>query len=250
MAALIFAIQPVLIFLLVERPRKDAWSDTRQHAVHLLQQGGKGLSTATSELEADPTFYALPDSRSFSGQAWLIPPDVKFEVPVSKAPPRWLDPPAIWGNDFAQFLRTNQPLAAEKLEMPSPPLTKVHLEDNRLSGMTRMTIAGDLASRRIVSRPELPSLTAESLLPDVQVEILVNADGNVVTALIADGNGGVTRDEQAEIQRARAEALALARRISFAPASSVGNESGPFEKLQSGRVVFQWHTVPAPLATP
>ena len=67
-----------------------------------------------------------------------------------------------------------------------------------------------------------------------KVQVLVDAAGNVVSAVLLPPDSGFTAADQYD--KADQRALELARAARFAPAS----------RLTVGRMIFNWHTVPPP----
>ena len=93
-----------------------------------------------------------------------------------------------------------------------------------------LRVADDLANRRLLNPPELQPWAAADLLTNTVVQVLVNAEGNVVThTLLAPGSGDPKADQRA---------LALARTARFQPLR------GAAPALTLGVLIFEWRTVP------
>lgn len=192
----------------------------------------------------DPTLFALPHRQGFAGAAWL-------QVPETKFPPfRWMEPARLLalpaeklGAAFAQFLQTNAPARFEIEIKPAAELIVPTAPEIGPSPVGRSTlrITGGLAGRRLLNPPELPSWPAAGLLTNSVVQVLVGAEGYVMSPpilLVRSGSGSPEADQQA---------LRIARASRFEPQRQAGN------KLTLGVIVFEWHTVPttnAPVLAP
>jgi hypothetical protein len=194
------------------------------------------LAAGSSEwlLLNNPTLFALPNIQGFAGPAWLEPPHVQFH------PLEWTEPPRWWqlsagelGSVFSRFMETNR-FDRFKLDLrPSPQFTVplVPLEPKFAEAST-MRIEGDIARRRLLTPMKLPSWPRADLIAPSTVQVLVNAAGDVVSAVVLPShNTGEVHDAAAD-QRA----LELARAARFAP--------GP--DLTLGKLRFNWRTVPPP----
>ena len=71
----------------------------------------------------------------------------------------------------------------------------------------------------------LPPLPFNDVLPPGRVQALVDAAGNVVSAVLLEPSG---------LELADTNALAIARNARFAPAA----------QLTFGEIIFNWHTIP------
>ncbi len=245
LALSVFGVQLLLVWMVAERPGATGWTQARKPSVHLLQEQGRGLSTLNESLEADPALFALPDPRSFSGPAWLVPSPVQFEIPKARHEPRWLSPPVVWGADFAAFLRTNQTLAVTRLDSPNPPLFLLNLPPRQIDQRSSFRVSGPASARLQMPVPELPQLPLSSVLPELEVEVEVNADGNAVTARLLDEMVATTREQQADMILAGRESLSIARRLTFARSPERKAASHPFSHIETVRIVFEWAPMPS-----
>jgi len=196
------------------------------------------LATGSSEwlLLNDPTLFALPNIKGFAGPAWLEPPPLHFHRQEWTEPPRWLPLSAgDLGAVFSRFMETNR-FATLKFNLkPAPQFTVplVPLEPEFAETST-LRIEGDIARRSLLASMKLPSWPYPDVIAPSRVQVLVNAAGEVVSAvLLPANNSGEVHDPEAD-QRA----LELARAARFAPASD----------LTIGKLIFNWCTV-APPAT-
>lgn len=179
--------------------------------------------------------FALPGNEGFSGSAWLAyrPQQGNWNDWVDA--PEWLRISAdrlgdgyratAVTNTFAPLLIADKPmprlLGFETLRVNDPPPARSALQ-----------ILGTLAQRVVVNEVDLPAWPYTDLLTNTVVQVLVDGAGEVVTACILDSCGLKAADDHA-MQQARAARFAVAP---------------PAERLTSGRLVFQWHTLAMPLA--
>jgi len=234
---LVFGLHVGLIFALGER--KSAVPRPVQVArLRLVREGGELLALG------DPTLFALPHPRAFAAPAWLPVPRVEFAPFKWTENPRFLVlPVAQLGATFLQFMQTNTFARLELETLPAPELILPELIP-LFTPPTRseLHVRGDLAKRRLLNPPELPSWPAADLLTNSVVRAQVDAAGNVHSfTLVAPGSGSKLADQRA---------LELTRLLRFAPASQPPVISpDPVGQLTSGTLVFEWHTLPLPPAT-
>jgi hypothetical protein len=183
----------------------------------------------------DPTLFALPNIKGFSS-AWLKPPPLHIPQLEWTEPPRWLQLPAgELGAVFRRFMETNR-FATLKFEFRPPPRFAVPLVplEPKFAETSTLRIEGDIARRPLLTHLDLPSWPFADVIAPSIVQVLVNAAGEVVSAvLLPSNNSGEVHDADAD-QRA----LDLARAARFAPASD----------LTFGKLIFNWRTI-APPAT-
>ncbi|HXR47233.1 MAG TPA: hypothetical protein VN784_07300 [Candidatus Limnocylindrales bacterium] len=182
----------------------------------------------------DPTLFALPNIEGFAGPAWLEPPHVQFHQLEWTESPRWLQLPAgELGAVFSRFMETNR-FATLKLELKPPPPFTVPLVplEPQFAVTSTLRIEGDIARRPLLAPMKLPSWPYTDVIAPSKVQVLVNATGEVVSAvLLPSDDSGEVRDAEAD-----GRALELARAARFAPASD----------LTLGKLIFNWCTVPPP----
>ena len=225
--ALVFAVQVGLLFALSER---------KPVAPRPLRPALKvSLAPAATELLAlnDPTLFALPQRRGFAGAAWLTITNMEFP------PFRWTEAPQLLpihledlGVAFAQFMRTNRFVRLALETKPAPELPPPVAPEIGVPAPANSTlrVADDLANRRLLNSPELQPWAATDLLTNTVVQVLVNAEGNVVShTLLAPGSGDPKADQRA---------LALARTARF----QTLRDAAP--ALSLGVLIFEWRTVP------
>ena len=194
------------------------------------------LTSPDDELIAlgNPTLFALPNPRDFSSVIWS-------KIPSNAAPSfRWDEPPQ-WlllaaeslGATLQQFSQTNR-LAGIQLNIkPSPQLSEmsVPIESTLLQNST-LKIVGALAQRDLLGSIALPTLPYNNVLAPSKVQVLVNAAGQVISAILLPDNGSYDAAEHYDLADQRA--LTLARSLRFAHG----------QQLTLGEIIFNWRTVP------
>ena len=229
--ALVLVAHVVLIFTFGARKPIQPRAVTNVPELELAGGSGEWLTLN------DPTLFALPNREGFAGPAWLEPPHLKFHWQEwTNEPPRWLQlPTGELGASFSQFMQTNR-FATFRFELKPPPqftTPRIPLEP-AFAEASDLRIEGDLARRPLLTSMKLPSWPYADIIAPSRVQVLVNAAGDVVSAvLLALDNSGEVGDADADQY-----ALNLARTARFAPASG----------LTVGQLIFDWHTI-APVAT-
>jgi hypothetical protein len=201
-----------------------------------------GVSPEVLALQ-DPTLFALPHRQGFSGPAWLK------VSPIPNRPSDWSEEP--WtlplcvtrlGALAGQQVQTNSlaplrfpPALEPAWALPDPPPPPLSPEQSRLR------IEGDLAGCRLLTTLDLPSWQYNDVLTNTGVQMLVNADGRPVSAILLLRCG---------YKQADAHALAQARTARFEVSAAAGQPwhppSTPLAHLVRGLLLFDWHTVPLP----
>ncbi len=248
LVALVFAAHLALIFILGKRkpvtPRSPAFAPTLSLAFHsneLFALSVKDptllrLAATSDELLAlsDPTLFALPQRRGFAGGTRLQPPDEAF---------RWTEPARMLelpvdklGTTFAQVVHASVRPPFEFEIKPAPDVSPVVRPDFQppVSQRSTLKLADGLAQRRLLNPPALPSWPAADLLTNNVAQVLVDADGQVISAKLVftpPGSGSAAADHWA---------LTAARNARFDP------QRAGAEKLALGLMIFEWHTVPLP----
>lgn len=242
--ALVFVLQIALIFWLENRapivPRQVADAAPARLAV----------TTADGLLALEnPTLFALPNRQGFSGQAWLTVQPKQFPAPTWSEPVQWLSLPAQeLGSEFRHFVETNPAPAFSTIIMPEPEWTApASFSAPSQPAPSRLRLEGGLARRPMVSPlPKLPAWTNADFLTNTVVQLLVNAQGQPVSAVLLPPGSGLSRADH--------WALAAARAVRFEPdhAAVLNQERDPLAGLTIGTMVFEWKTVPdsPPAATP
>jgi hypothetical protein len=189
---------------------------------------------------ADPTLFALPHQKGFSGPRWN---PSEFRPFAWSEPLEWLVPSAqLWNGPFKPVIPSNAsgPLLAMLEAAPDLTLPEVSpLAPSREK--SAFHIEGELASRRLLTPLSLKSWVTSDMLTNTVVQVLVDADGRPLSALLLSACGLGDADHLA---------LEQAQSARFAAVST----SGPDRALNAeadlmwGTIVFEWHTLPAPTA--
>ncbi len=183
----------------------------------------------------DPTLFARPNAHDAVTAFWRQMP------PVGKSDSAWAETPAYLppapeslGSEFRQFMQSSQP-GPFRLELkPEPKLTEpVSVPDEPMPHATQMQITGGLAGRRLLNPSEPPTLAMNSVIAPSRVRVLVDAAGNVKSAVPLPLDSAM--EEASRSDQADATALAFVRSLRF--------EEAP--RLTIGEIIFRWHTVPA-----
>ncbi len=226
--ALLFLLQIALIFWLSDysQPpiRKPAHAPTIQLA-----------DTASAELLAlsDPTLFALPHFRGFSGKAWLkapSPPDRWFDWTEE---PRWLPMPAA---ELPRTISLGSPANLDAFEVvsvstPEPP-SLIISAPAQFRQKSALKVDGALAGRKLTVSPNLPSWPFPDLLTNTVVGVMVNAEGLPRSETLLVRSGLVAADEYA---------LKTARELRFEPlAAAQSSRTVPDSVMTRGELIFQW----------
>jgi hypothetical protein len=231
---LVFALHMGLIF---------AFSDRRRIEPRPLVAARVRLVADQGELLAlsDPTLFALPHPRSFAAPAWLAIPRFDFAPFQWTEPPRFLGLPARQlGATFSRFMQTNAFARFEFETLPAPGLILPPYAPLFTPPIkSELRVLDDLAQRRLLNQPELPSQPFGDLLTNTVVRVQVDAAGNIFSpSLVPPGSGSKLADQRA---------LEVIRTLRFAPlAQPPVISADPVGQLTFGTLVFQWHTVPLP----
>ena len=237
--ALIFTAHVLLLFTFGGRKQIVPREVTNVPTLYLAANSSEWLALN------NPTLFALPHQKDFASAIWL-PMHVLEPSPFRwTQPPRWLSLSADdLGLAFNQFMQTNR-FAGFELQLKSPvklSAPALPVESARAQTST-LQIEDGLAQRRLLDPIKLPSWPHADVIAPSQVQVLVDAAGKVVSAVLLPPGSGFTAADQYD--QADKRALELARAARFAPAS----------RLTVGRMIFNWHTVPppatnAPVASP
>jgi TonB family protein len=224
--ALALTAHAALIFLFGEKKETAPRAVTN---VPLLKLAGSADKLLALD---DPTLFVLPNANDFASAAWLKMPGVKPPSFRWTEPPRPLPLPAAeLGAMFSRLMPANffpsRPFNfASEPELSAPTLP---VEPALLQNST-MQITGELARRQLPAPISLTNWPYADVLAPCVVQLLVNAEGNVVSTVLMESSGYKDADDKA---------LELARALRFTPSA----------RLTFGRIIFNWHTVP-PIASP
>ncbi len=185
---------------------------------------------------SDPTLFALPDLKGFSGSAWLLFAPMEHRLTDWTEPARWLPlDKAGLGQSFALLAATNvtQPLLIGDKALPRPTGLDVSIPNEPFATQSILRLEGDLASRRLLSSLDLPSWPSTGLVSNTVVQLLVDAAGYPLAATLLTESGSKEADQHALTQASAAR---------FEPLRPLGAKPNP--DLSWGKMVFRWATAP------
>ena len=194
------------------------------------------LANNSSKLIAldDPTLFALPHGNDFAASDVLSSNQPSF---------RWAGPdgelasPAVenLGAVFSRFMQTNQFAGFQTDLKPAPELSAPGLPAGMVSALPQsstLRINGDLAQRRLHGEIALPSLPWNGVAAPSRVQALVDAAGDVVSAVLLPSDNALEAAGRADVGDEKA--LQIARSLRFSPSS----------RATFGELIFNWLTVP------
>jgi hypothetical protein len=231
--AIIFAAHIAIIFAFGEKKQNVPRPVTNVPTLKLSDDSDELLALD------DPTLFILPHLQGFAGPAWLQPPRLQFHRQEWTEQPRWLPLSAeSLGATFQQFMLTNffasHPLDFKpevKLSAQPPPV------ESALPQNSTMQIEGELAQRQLLDEINLPSLQYNDVIAPSAVQVLVDAAGDVVSAVLLPSENSM--EAASHYDAADQRALELAHSLHFAPSS----------RITFGKLIFNWHTVPLATTT-
>ena len=187
----------------------------------------------------DPTLFALPHPHSFSGAGWL---NARREVLEFT---NWLETPEALalsaeqlGSSLNDYVATNRPSEAQLFaSLRAAQAPAMRIPDTPVLTQTIARVEGDLAPRKIVRQPPLPSVTNVDVLRATTVTISVNGDGLVESASVSGDSGSKEADQ---------EALQAARVFEFEPLAVRDARARAAAAPVIGRLVFTWNVVAPP----
>lgn len=227
----LFVAQIALVFVFAERSSPalaPAPPPTRYLALNTPLREDQLL---TAFFAGDPSLFARPSLRGFSGRGWLSQPPEVYHPSNELETPIWLE------------------LDVSRLAMtpPSPSISRVDslflaLPGNGLSSLEPLPVflpapvfptqsvfrlEGELRDRWKGPFPLLPAQLSAQLLTNSIVELAVNAAGDVLVHRLLARSGSAAADDAA---------LRAAKALRFAP--STNGTTG------WGQAIFEWHTAP------
>jgi len=205
-------------------------------AVHLVLDDSSRQQLAMQTGVSDPTLFALPSLRGFSGPAWMTSPSPEFRPPDWTNAPHWLPlAESSLGHTFEQYISTNQHPRLQLANKPlPPPRAEPNFPNEPLPPFSRYRIEGDLANRPLLKPLELRSWEYTDLLSNTMVQAVVDADGRTLSARLISSSGDAKAD---------AFALKTTTGARFQPRIDSEGSKG----LTWGRLAFLWHTLPIPV---
>jgi len=237
----VLALQFVLFYLLAPRVTVSGRQTEAGLKIRWLANPALAKRTLDTLLLEDSTLLAIASPRGFSGAAWLRPSTQEFRVSEWSDADRPLTQPTQSLGGAFRFVESaaNQP-AFDPARKPAVAAPGVLIAPPVLRVASRLLVQGDLARRPLEKVPPLRSWSHTDLLTDTRVQVIVSAEGLVISPRLT----GATAARNLVQQAADRHALDVARTLRFAPLPRAGNQ-GP-GTLGEGVLVFQWHTTEPP----
>ncbi|HYV26449.1 MAG TPA: energy transducer TonB [Candidatus Eisenbacteria bacterium] len=236
----VLALHLGVIFWLREPPPVSAARSSPPFRLRFASVGETQEGNLSATFVSDPTLFALPGRRGFSGQAWLKFTPLAHRIENWVEPPTWLDlPVGKLGESFSRFITTNAPPSYHIADQPLPTATilDVVVPAAMVETQSVLRIEGSLARRGLLTPLALRSWPHRDLLPNSVVEVIVDAVGLPISARLLAESG------RADVDQA---ALTLAKTARFRPLQ-VREENRPLvnaPEMTFGKLIFEWHTVP------
>ncbi|MGH8022181.1 MAG: hypothetical protein ACRED1_01265, partial [Limisphaerales bacterium] len=199
--------------------------------------------------------FALPGNNGFAASMWTELPPLNIHKQGWKENPHWLAPSnsiqmrGLFAA-FDRFVKTNRfarvhfqfslsPQVAAPATPMQPPLAQKSV----------LAIQGGLSGRPLLTPLKLPSWSDSDVDTPSIVQVLVNAAGNVVSAVLLPQEvfAPATSWEPSFNHNKLADqwALETARTLHFAPvASSPAPASNAPPPMAIGKLVFDWRVIP------
>jgi hypothetical protein len=184
-----------------------------------------------------PTLFALPHPLGFSGRAWLKLPDQDYRPVTGTNGPQWLGLTAdALGATFREFVRTNRTGRAAVSIRPAPALSMPSIATAPIKAQAQVELSPALQARGLKSRWTLPTWTNAETLQASEVQVIVDAAGHPVSAVLLNSSGLRTADTHA---------LELVRSALFGADPARVATADPTDGLVTGQLEFHWITLPA-----
>jgi hypothetical protein len=228
--ALVFAAHVALLFVFGGRKQIVPRAVTNVPTLRLADDSSELLALN------DPTLFVLPHQKDFASAFRLQTAALQQPSFCWTESPRWLPLSADeLGLAFNQFMQTNHFAGFELQLKPSVKLSAPGLPiEPALAQNSTLRVEGELAQRQLPSPINLTNWPYANVIAPSEVQVLVDAAGNVISTVLLPAGSGFTAADQYE--KADQRALELARAMRFIPSS----------RLTVGRMIFNWHTVPPP----
>jgi len=188
----------------------------------------------------DPTLFSRPHHRGFSGEIWGKLLAVEHQLIDWDEQPRLLEnEEEALGAAFHEGISDHLAFFSDipPRDIPEPMIVETPALPIRQQ--SSFIITGPLSARALVRGMTLPSMPHQAVLRDSELRVGINAEGYVMSAVIA----GRTNLADPEQQAADKKALDLIKGVRFKPLPR-GGGALPGD-LQWGNILFRWHTVAA-----
>ncbi len=242
--AVVFALHVILIFIFGARKPISPLPVKNAPSLALVGESGGDWSALNNA-----TLFALPANNGFAGEMWAQLPPANFRKLDWTEDPHWLSatssvPIAGLGLAFNSFVQTNR-FASVHFDFNQPPQVTAPAIPAQppLAQNSTLQIEGEIAKRPLLTPMKLPSWTNTDVIAPSVVQVLVDAAGDVVSAVFlppenfSDESRGADADQSA---------VKLARTARFAPLPDNDGETqiGPVSRFTFGQLIFNWQTVP------
>lgn len=182
----------------------------------------------------NPALFALPNPRDFASAVWLKAPEIAPPSFRWTEAPRWLP---LSGKDlgavFNQYMQTNAFVTPDLAFKSMPDFTPPAADASAgLPANSTFRLSHNLTRRGLLYQPALPLQPYNDVIAPTRVLILVDAGGNVVSAVVLPS--GNSLEASGHLADADNKALVLAKSLRFKTA----NEN------TVGEVTFYWRTTP------
>jgi hypothetical protein len=240
--AIVFLAHVALIYLFSNRQPPPAPPIRKVPSLALTDESSGDLLSLNSA-----TLFALPDRNGFAGLMWTALPPLPFTRLDWTEPPRFL--PMLTnelGAGLSDYVQTNK-FAGIHFEFNLPPplaIPAIPVESPFDTNST-LQVQGEIVARPLRNSVELPLWPRNDVIAPSVVQVLVNAAGNVVSAVLLPPENLSDSSATQDIE-ANQYAVRVARGAQFAPLTptDASVEASPAAHLAIGQLVFNWQTVP------
>lgn len=237
----VLVLQYAAVVWLSQAPASGASTTRTASAIRLLSDEGQPPLEEWSA-DSDPTLFALAHPLGFSGRAWMQLEPFPYRRANWVDHPQGLRPdPAELADNLAALAGTGGGPRFPASEKILPQLYEVTTQPAPLMLEPKVRVEGDLAGWRLISSQEPPGPEPGLVHSQAEIQIAVNARGQVVGANPVSGSGS------AAVDRAL---LDYAKRALFDPPAvrdELGSNLGG--SVTFGRLILQWVPKPAGAAT-
>ncbi len=241
--AIVFLAHVALIYLF----------GTRQPAPAVLRTGNIPSLALADESSSDwlslnnATLFALPDQNGFAGLMWTALPPLPFRHQDWTEPPRYLLMPTNeLGAVLSDYVQTNTFAGIHfEFNLPPPLVVPAIPVESPFQTNSTLQVQGAIATRSLRNSLDLPLWPRNDVIAPSVVQVLVNAAGNVVSAVLLPPENLSDSSASPDIE-ANQYAVRMARGAQFAPLApaDASVEASPASHLAIGQLVFNWQTVP------
>jgi hypothetical protein len=233
--ALVLALQTFLVFLLENRSPAVPPKSVAAPVIRLQES----LSLEPLAV-SDPALFVLPHREGFSGEAWLN------RIPSFPYQPADWNPPLSWlalsadtlGANFKEFIAANASPPFQTLATiePARSIPNFFPMDSTPAQST-LRIGAGLTKLRMLSTPKLQEWPNAELLTNSIVQLLVDAQGCTISAVLLHKSGSIDADDSA---------MEIAKAAQFEPVKSVGSipTANDAKALTLVTLTFEWQTLP------